>query len=109
MGTKNQPVAVTTIYEGNQVHGVPCSLKNDKGSWFVNSPGSVVVEKSYEDLVVEAKKDDMAGVVNIQSSANSGNWCNIIAGGGIGYIVDRSRGAGFDYPNSIVIDLKKTK
>ncbi|MHB1100694.1 MAG: hypothetical protein ACYCZR_14180, partial [Burkholderiales bacterium] len=32
---------------------------------------------------------------------------NILAGGGIGYVVDRETGAGFDYPNTITVMLHK--
>jgi F0F1-type ATP synthase assembly protein I len=31
----------------------------------------------------------------------------ILVGGGIGYIIDRNTGAGFDYPSTIVIMLRK--
>lgn len=31
----------------------------------------------------------------------------ILAGGGIGYLVDRNTGAGFNYPDSITVVLRK--
>jgi hypothetical protein len=41
------------------------------------------------------------------SKAQGMLWANIIAGGGIGYVVDRNTGAGFDYPNSITVFLNR--
>jgi hypothetical protein len=34
-------------------------------------------------------------------------WGNILLGGGIGYIVDRNTGAGFDYPPTIIVALRQ--
>ena len=34
-------------------------------------------------------------------------WANILLGGGVGYIVDRNTGAGFNYPDTSVINIKR--
>ena len=47
------------------------------------------------------------GHETIVSKSNGAVWGNIILGGGIGYVVDRNTGAGFDYPNSITVMLRK--
>jgi len=107
-GEKMQPVSVQTIQDNKEVAGVGCTLINDAGKWFVTTPGSVVVHKSTGDLAVDCSKDsNTAGHETIVSKSNGAVWGNIIAGGGIGYIVDRNTGAGFDYPNSITVVLRK--
>jgi len=108
IGTKLQPISVQTVQDGNEVAGAACTLTNDAGKWFVTSPGSVTVNKSTGDLAVECKKDQtFVGHEMVVSKANGSVWGNIILGGGIGYIVDRNTGAGFDYPNSITVFLKR--
>ena len=106
-GSKLQPVSVQTVVDGKEVSGVGCSLTNDAGKWFVSSPGSVTVQKSTGDMTVDCVKDDLRGRETIVSKAQGMLWANIIAGGGIGYVVDRNTGAGFDYPNSITVFLNR--
>lgn len=107
-GSKMQPVSVQTVHEGKEVAGASCTLTNDAGKWFVTTPGSVTVNKSTGDMTVECKKEvNLAGQEMVVSKANGSVWGNIIIGGGIGYIVDRNTGAGFDYPNSITVFLKR--
>ena len=58
-------------------------------------------------MAVDCSKDDAKGHESVVSKSNGSVWGNIIAGGGIGYIVDRNTGAGFDYPNTITVMLHK--
>lgn len=105
-GTKNQPVTVQTHEKGKQVVGATCTLVNDKGTWFATSPSSLVIAKSYEDLSVTCQKDGHTpGSVVFRSSSNGGVWGNILAGGIIGYAVDSSSGAGFDYPSMLTVEM----
>lgn len=60
-GSSNQPVSVTTASSDGPVAGANCSLVNSKGTWYVQTPGTVVVHKAYGDLAVGCKKDDLAG------------------------------------------------
>ena len=106
-GSKLQPVLVQTIQDNKELAGAGCTLTNDAGKWFVNTPGSVTIHKSTGDLAVDCSKDGMNGHENVVSKANGNAWGNILIGGGIGYIVDRNTGAGFDYPNTIVVGLRK--
>lgn len=106
-GSKLQPLSVQTIQDGKEVSGVGCTLTNDAGKWFVTTPGSVTVQKSTADMAVDCTKDDLRGRENIISKSNGAVWGNIILGGGIGYIVDRNTGAGFDYPNTVTVILNK--
>ena len=106
-GEKMQPVSVKTVYDNTEIAGIGCTLSNDAGSWFVTSPGSVTVHKSTGDMAVDCKKDFYAGNQTLVSKANGAVWGNVIAGGGIGYLVDRNTGAGFDYPGTVTIMLRK--
>ena len=103
---KNQPLSLQTVCDNKPITGANCSLTNSKGQWFIETPGSVVVHKSYGDLVVECKKDNLlpAGGT-FQSSSNGGVWGNILAGGVIGYAVDAGSGAGFDYPTQLLVNF----
>jgi len=108
VGEKLQPVSVQTIQDNKEVAGVGCTLMNDAGKWFVTTPGSVTIHKSTGDLAVDCSKDgNTAGHETVVSKSNGAVWGNIIAGGGVGYIIDRNTGAGFDYPNSITVVLRK--
>ena len=104
-GSKLQPVSVSTTCDLVPVNDASCTLTNDKGSWFVKTPGSVTINKAYGDISVECKKDDMKGSKTFKSSSEGAVWGNVIAGGGIGYLVDANTGAGFAYPNSMTINL----
>lgn len=104
---KMQSVAVTTqTMDGKLVEKAKCSLKNDKGSWQVTTPGTVDVHRSAEDLVVECKKDGAPdGIARGISRAAGGMWGNIVLGGGIGAMIDHSNGTGYNYPNDLPVKM----
>jgi hypothetical protein len=106
-GEKLQPVSVITVHDNKEVAGIGCTLTNDAGSWFLTSPASVTVHKSTGDLAIDCKKDRYAGNANVVSKSNGAVWGNILIGGGIGYIIDRNTGAGFDYPANVTIVLRQ--
>jgi len=105
-GSKHQPVSVQTHHNGNQIADASCTLTNDKGSWFLKTPGSTTIQKSGQDLVVTCNKDGVpSGSTTVASSANGGVWGNILFGGLIGYAIDASTGAAFDYPTSMTVQM----
>ena len=107
-GSRNQPISVTTTHEGKPIPGAYCTLVNSKGTFYVNTPGSVVILKSYGDMSASCKKDEShVGVSNFQSSAEGATFGNILAGGLIGYAVDAGTGAGFSYPPTLNIEMVK--
>jgi len=107
-GSRNQPISVTTTHEGKPVPGAYCTLVNDKGTWYVNTPGSVMILKAYGDLSATCKKEEThAGSATFQSANEGAVWGNIIAGGLIGYAVDAGTGAGFSYPPTLNIEMIK--
>jgi hypothetical protein len=107
IGDKMQSMSVNTVLDNKEVAGVGCTLSNDAGSWFVSSPGSVTVHKSTGDLAVTCKREGVAGDTQAVSRANKAVWGNILFGGIIGYVVDRSTGAGFDYPTNMTVSLRQ--
>lgn len=105
-GSKNQPVSVQASHNGQVLDSADCTLVNDKGVWYVKAPGSTVVQKSGQDLVVTCNKYGLPqGVATYASSANGGVWGNILFGGLIGFAVDASSGAAFDYPTSMGVQM----
>ena len=105
-GTSVQPVSVTAVCDGSKVvKDAVCTLVNDKGQWFVTSPGSTMIQKSFGDLSVTCRKADSTGVLVVKSTSNANVWGNILAGGIIGYAVDSSSGAGFNYPNMLSVNM----
>ncbi len=68
-----------------------------------------MIQKSYGDMTITCKKKGLRnGAASVKSSANGGVVGNIVAGGLIGYAVDASNGAGFDYPTNITVEMGKT-
>jgi hypothetical protein len=105
-GSRNQPISVTTTHEGKPITGAYCTLVNDKGTFYVNTPGTVTVLKAYGDMSATCKKEESHVGVSVFQSANEGAvWGNILAGGIIGYAVDASTGAGFSYPPTLNIEM----
>lgn len=105
-GSSNQPISVTSTYQGKPIAGATCTLINDKGTWYVTTPGSVVIHKSYDDLSATCKKEEThAGAATFKSESQGSVWGNVLAGGLIGYAVDASSGAGFSYPPSLNIEM----
>ncbi len=99
----NQVLSVDTRdKDGNQVVGASCKCVNDKGTYFVNTPGTIMVHRCYSDLLVTCTKPNMEpGTAVVKSSAKAMTAGNIIFGGLIGLAVDAGTGAAFDYPSVI--------
>jgi len=104
-----QSVSVTTRDRGEAVSGAQCTLINDKGTWYVTSPGSVSVQRSFDALLVDCK---LVGLPNGTAAATSGTTAavfgNILVGGVIGASIDIATGAAYSYPNLIPVDMGKT-
>ncbi|MDP1645404.1 MAG: hypothetical protein Q8L71_07870 [Thiobacillus sp.] len=81
-----------------------CKLTNNKGTWFVTSPGSVSVRRSYDDLLINCEKENQEpGLASVKSSTKAMAFGNIIFGGVIGAGVDVATGAAYDYPTMITV------
>jgi len=103
----NQSVSVETRLDGGvPVKGANCQLSNNKGSWFVTTPGSVVVQRSFEELSVRCEKEEhQVATLGVKSATKGMAFGNILFGGIIGAGVDVASGAAYDYPNVITVPL----
>lgn len=103
-GTGQTLSVETSDANGNVIAGAHCSLTNDKGSWMVTTPNTVVVHRSAQDLSVICKKTGIPPAAESFSSSTKGMaYGNILLGGFIGGGVDVADGAAFDYPNLLNI------
>ena len=109
-GSEMQQLSLTTRGEDSKtVEGVKCKLQNDKGNWESTSPGFVNVHRSAEDLIVECKKDGQKdGLLKAISRAAGSMFGNIVFGGGIGAIIDHNKGNGYNYPDSLPVEMGKS-
>lgn len=104
-GTTGQNVSVQTREQaGQDISGAVCELTNNKGKWFVTTPGSVGINRSNDDMQVLCKKENYApGTASIVSVTKGAMFGNIIFGGGIGAVIDHTSGAAYEYPPSFQI------
>ncbi|MGF6793098.1 hypothetical protein [Paraburkholderia sp. 35.1] len=109
VGGTNQVVSVQTIKGADEFTGAACKLENDKGTWFIKTPGSVTIHRAYGDLSVKCEKDGVdPGIATVKSSTKGMAFGNILFGGLIGAGVDMSTGAAYDYPALITVSMGLT-
>ena len=106
--SKNQSMSVTT----GEVTGAMCTLSNSKGSYYVNTPGSVMVRNACDQLSISCAKEGYVpanpAAGTVQDKAKNMAWGNLVFGGIIGLAVDRTTGAGCQYPQqNIFYPMKK--
>ena len=104
-----QVVLVQTIQGNREVAGIGCVLTNDAGRWFVTSPGRVAVRKSAGKLWVDCKRSGHGvGQDVVDSRASAGALIgNVVLTAGLGYLVDKRTGAGFDYPDTLTVLMRQ--
>lgn len=100
-----QDFAIQTRHGDVERSGMDCELHNDTGSWSLTSPAGVTLHKSAENLEVECKDGQLTGKASVASTANAAYASNFLFLFGIGYWFDKLTGAGFDYPETIVVQL----
>lgn len=95
--------------ETPSVTGAQCSLINDKGEWYINStPGSVMVHRSYQDLVIACQKAGyLTDTKRVKSTTKAMVFGNVLFGGGIGAGVDVADGAAYNYPTDIQVPMAR--
>jgi len=107
--SENQRLSITASHEGQPLADADCSLTNDRGTWTTKAPAQVDVRKSGENLSVVCKKEGFVdGLLTAISRAAGSMWGNIIFGGGIGAIIDHNKGTGYDYPNTLPVEMGKS-
>jgi hypothetical protein len=81
------------------VTGAQCTLTSSEGTWYVTTPGSVVVHKTKNDIAAVCKKDGYQDAsATIPSHFNGATVGNVLLGGLIGIGVDAASGANYNYP-----------
>ncbi|MGI4985611.1 MAG: hypothetical protein ACRYGL_20140 [Janthinobacterium lividum] len=105
VGGMQQSVSVQTqSADGKMISGASCKLQNAKGTWYVTTPGSLVVHRAYGDLSIACKKSgEPFGNTTAISSVRGWMFGNIVFGGFIGAAVDLGTGAGFNYPVDVTV------
>ncbi len=105
-----QDLMVHAILDNREIGDVGCVLTNDAGRWFVVAPGHVTVTKSAGNLYVDCKKGVVsAGQERFASRANtSATVGNAVTTLGLGYLLDKRTGAGFDYPETLTVLMRGT-
>jgi hypothetical protein len=106
---QNESVSVEARGDSGPVAGATCSLSNDKGKWFVTTPGSTTVHRSANDMEVRCEKSPLdPGVAMVKSNVKGMAFGNILFGGFIGAGVDMATGAAYDYPTLISVVMGTT-
>lgn len=110
-GTTIQSVSVQTVDDANaEVAGAACELNNNKGKWFVTSPGSATITRSNDDLIVLCKKEPLPpGKASVVSATKGSMFGNILFGGGIGAIIDHNNGSAYEYPAFFQVQMGVNK
>ena len=105
-----QPISIVVKDEKDKtLEDVKSTVVNDKGAWEVKAPGFVNILRSAEDISVTCKKAGYPdGLAKAISRARGGMWGNIVFGGGIGAIIDHSRGTGYAYSDQMTVIMGKT-
>lgn len=89
----------TRTADGTEIRDADCELSNEYGSVRLRTPGNVTIRRSSSDLnVLCSKAEQLPAHGRGVSRANAGMWGNIIFGGGIGAIIDHSKGTAYTYP-----------
>jgi uncharacterized protein YceK len=102
-----QTVSVEARHAGTVMPDCECMLENNKGSWSVVPPATVVVARSFSDLVVTCTNKTMDAVkVVVKSVTGLATLGNIVMIGGlIGAAIDFDNGSAFDYPSLITVNF----
>lgn len=105
-----QEVIVRTIQDNREIVAVGCVLTNDAGRWFMMAPGRVMVRRSAGNLFVDCKKGtESAGQERFASRANNmATIGNAVTTAGLGYLLDKQTGAGWDYPATLTVLMRST-
>ena len=89
--------------------GASCKAVNGEGTYLVGStPQTISVNTDCEPLIITCEKDGyQTNQVTVDYTHKTAAFGNIIAGGGIGYIVDRGNGSACQYSQGTLVPLSK--
>ena len=105
-----QPMKLETkTAAGVLVAGADCKISNDYGSTAVKSGETIQVRRSSKDMDIQCiHPDNPQATARAISRANAGLAGNILFGGGIGAIIDHSKGTAYTYPTWVQLVFGKT-
>ncbi len=107
--SSQQVLMVHSVLDNREIGGVGCVLTNDAGRWFVTTPGRVVVQKSAGNLFVDCRKGNAsAGTDVVASKASTSAVVGNVMTAGLGYLLDKRTGAGFNYPDTITVIMRRS-
>jgi hypothetical protein len=102
LSDSNQSVSVVTP----NCKAAKCTLTNNNGTWYIKeTPASVVVQKSFSDLVSTCTKNGKTQTEMHKSKANVATYGNILLGGIPGALIDGGSGKGYDYQSNLINNL----
>ncbi|OYV71319.1 MAG: hypothetical protein B7Z67_00855 [Acidiphilium sp. 21-60-14] len=102
----NQSMVVKTTWAGHPVRGAFCTLTNNRGRWFVRTPGSVVVRQSNSPMAVECTKAGyLANLGAVNSHTRFIAFANPVAGLMVGTLVDMGTGGAYKYPDVVTVTM----
>jgi hypothetical protein len=104
-----QVLLVQTVQDNREIGGVGCIVQNSEGRWFVTTPGRVAITRSQGQLWVDcAKGPGSQGRDVVASKSNTMAIVgNVVLTAGLGYLVDRRTGAGYDYPDTVTVIMHR--
>ena len=104
-GTTTQNISVQTrTPDGKEIKEVQCDMINKRGTYFVTTPGTIVISRSNDDLHVTCRKDGLEnGKASVVSDTKGSMFGNIVFGGGIGAVIDHSNGSAYEYPSFLQV------
>jgi hypothetical protein len=94
----------TVAADGTEVKDAKCSINRAGAKVEFQTPSVIGVPKSSADVIIDCTKaglPDGRGVLT--SRVGAATFGNIIAGGGIGAIVDQATGKAYNYPEWVRI------
>jgi hypothetical protein len=105
-----QPMRLETKTEaGALVAGAECKISNDYGSISAKSGETVQVRRSSKDMDIRCSHpENPQAEARAISRANAGLAGNIIFGGGIGAIIDHTKGTAYTYPTWVQLVFGKS-
>lgn len=102
----HQTIAIDTQQGQTQVANAHCLLSNNKGEWWVYTPATVAVHRSFGNLKVKCEKEGVEpGELEVESSTKAMVFGNVLIGGIIGAAIDTADGSAYDYPDRIVVNM----
>ena len=110
MNETTHPMKIETrTAQGQTVAGADCKLTNDYGSSSARSGDTAQVRRSSKDLDISCRHpENPEAVARAVSRANAGMAGNILIGGGIGAIIDHSKGTAYTYPTWVQLVFGQT-